>query len=116
MTPDIASIVNFVKENWDELLLLIFTIVQCFYCFVNLKDRDFYIFFIYAPVYFPTLLLLVASLFFNLSWRMLSGYVIGASLVTIVTLLCYGKGGEYTKKVIANGLFTVFVCFSLLLG
>ena len=111
-----ASIVDFVKENWDELLLLIFTIIQCVWCFIWLKRRDFYIFFTDSAVYFPTLLLLVASLFFNTTWRLLSGYVVGASLVSVVSMVCYFKGGENTKKAILNGLFTVFVALSLILG
>ena len=116
MTLDFASIVNFLKENWDELLLLVFAIVQCVLCFIWLKRREFYIFFTDAPVYFPTLLLLVASLFFNTTWNLLSGYVVGASIVMVVSNLCYNSGGEYTKKAIVNGLFTVWVSLSLILA
>ena len=115
MPFDVASIINFVKENWDELILLGFVIVQCISCVVMLFQKKFTTLLEPASIYFPALVLLVASLFFNLSWNMLSGYVLGSSLMLSIGLWNpYYDVGKKGKKVMANGFFTVMICLSLI--
>ena len=119
MTPEIAtmdagSIVDFLKNNWDEVLLLLFTVIQCFTCIIMLFRRKPSYFFMFAPVYYPALALLVASLFYNTSWMLLTGYVIGSSLTMSVALWSYGGDEKNVGKAMANGFFTVMICAHLI--
>ena len=116
MTLDFVSIADFVIKNRSDLSLLIFIITQCFWCFVCIKKGKIALFFMDAAVYFPALVLLVASLFFNTTWNLLSGYVVGSSLISAVSMICWNDKDKHTIKTIINILFTVWAAFSLILG
>lgn len=123
MTFDINSIsasfiFNFLKEYWDELVLLGYTAVQCVKSVKSIFDGIPSIFLICAPVYFPTLIFLIASIFFNVSRMMFTGYIVGASimLVLLVNVMNEIKKDEELKKMASNGMFTVILCGALIFG
>ena len=146
---DIGSMVDFVMKNLEEIGLLIFATVQCFLCtrkllfskgsfgFVSSKFSSFLW---DAMVYYPTLGLVVANLFFNTSWRLLTGYLLGVSLQMLLSLgrekMAENKGPDIsdvenieeikwrfkkheerskkTGEVLAKAAFTFLVCLSLI--
>ena len=110
---DAAFIVDFLKENGDELALLIFAAVQSFLCFWRLKEKEYTYFLLDAALYFPAVVLVFASLFCNVTWNMLSGYVMGASLFTLISTWGDDDGDN---EFISKGVFTVLFCLSLALG
>ncbi len=121
MTFDINSIsasfiFAFLKENWDELVLLGYTIARCVDSIKSLIERDFYGFLVYAAVYFPTFVFLAASLFFNISRMMFTGYVVSASLMFLLLVNLIENKNESEKKMLSNGMFTVILCGSLIFG
>ena len=121
MTPEVTTgfigeVANFLKDNWDEVLLLGFTVIQCLTCIIMLFRRDLPYFLMFAPVYYPALVLLVASLFYNTSWMLLTGYVVGSSLTMSVALWSYGGDEKNVGKAMANGFFTVMICAHLIFG
>ncbi len=113
---DLSTVVNYLKENWDEVLLLGFTIVQCMIAIICLFRKYSDYFFMFGPIYFPTLVLLIAKMFFGVSWVALTGYVVGASVVMLVSLWGSGIEDKNIGKMIANGAFTAVLCLSLLFG
>ena len=114
MALDIASIdtksmVNFLDGNGDEIGLLIFAAIQCIVCVAKFlfskreKTIDmgskFSSFLWDGLVYFPTLILLVANLFFDTSRNLLTGYVLGASLHMVLSLWQdQTRESEYQKE------------------
>ena len=111
-----GTFVDFIRGNWDDIILLAFTLVQCFRCIIRLFKRDFSFFFMFAPVYFPALVLLAAGLLYNTSWLLLTGYVVGSSLTMSVALWAYSAEDNSVGKPMANGFFTVLFCLHLILG
>ena len=121
MAPEIAfmdagSLVEFLRGNWDDIVLLAFTLIQCFRCIIMLFRRKFGSFFMFAPVYFPALVLLAAGLLYNTSWMLLTGYVLGSSLVMSFALWSCGGEDKSVGKIMANGFFTVLFCLHLIWG
>lgn len=111
-----GTFVDFIRGNWDDIILLAFTLVQCFRCITLLFRRKFDLFFMFAPVYFPALVLLTAGLLYNTSWMLLTGYVVGSSLTMSVALWSFKSEDNSAGKIIANGFFTVLFCLHLILG
>ena len=113
---DASTIVGYLKANWDEVLLLGFTVVQCMTAIISLFRKQLDFFFMFAPVYFPTLILLIASMFYGQSWIALTGYVVGASITMLVTLWSSSIEHKSIGKMITNGAFTAILCLSLIFG
>lgn len=111
-----GGLLEFLRGNWDDIILLAFTLVQCFRCIIMLFKRDFSAFFMFAPVYYPALVLLCAGLLYNTSWMLLTGYVVGSSLTMSVGLWSYQTEDNSAGKIMANGFFTVLFCLHLILG
>lgn len=117
MTLDVAFMVNFAKENWDELALLVFTFVMFIISFAGLFNRNFFGFLEMISVYFPALVFLVAKLFYNTSWMLLTGYVAGSSLALSISFFAVKDDNDKTTaKIKANGIFTAVICLSLIFG
>ena len=111
-----GTFVDFIRGNWDDIILLAFTLVQCFRCIIMLFKREFSSFLMFAPVYFPALVLLTAGLLYNTSWMLLTGYVVGSSLTMSVALWGNKSEDDSTGKFMANGFFTVLFCLHLILS
>lgn len=111
-----GTFVDFIRGNWDDIILLAFTLVQCFRCIIMIFKGKFSSFFMFAPVYFPALVLLTAGLLYNTSWMLLTGYVVGSSLTMSVALWSIKSEDNSTGKFMANGFFTVLFCLHLILS
>ena len=107
---------NFFKENWDEFALMCFSSFQLGVCIRWLEKRYIKDFLIFASVYVPTLVLLGARMLFNTSWPILTGFVVGSSLVFALWQKSARGENEYTDKTASNGFFAVMLSLSLLLG
>ena len=119
MTPEVTTgfigeVANFLKDNWDGVLLLGFTAVQCLLCILTLFQGKIFAALMAGAVYYPAAVLLVGSMFFGESWMMLTGYVVGVSLTYSVAL--WGVKDESLSKPMTNGFFTVVLCLSLIFG
>ena len=82
---DFNTILEYCKANWDEILLLGFTVIQCILIIVSIFQKRWDTLLLYAPVYFPTLILLIAKMFYGQSWMALTSYVVGTSIAMLVS-------------------------------
>ena len=111
---DLEAIGIYLKENWKVLFLLAFTAVQCISTVFYLFQKRWDSFFMCAPVYFPTLILLIAGTFLGLSWPALTGYVVGISLTLTLALWGHTDGTATSGELITNAISTVMICLHLL--
>ena len=112
--PELNTMIDYCKENWSDVLLLAFTVWQCISTIACLLQKRWDSFFMCAPVYFPTLFLLVANMFFGLSWPALTGYVLGISLTMTISVWTYSDGTGSSGKIISNAISTILICLYLL--
>ena len=114
-TLNLRSIVDFLYSNWDEILLL------GFFAYMSFLDilvciEDIWGYFIHLFRSIPTTVLLIARLFFGKTWMLLTGYVIGACIWEVLTILSIEKRNDDLSKMLVNGFFTILLCFKLLFG
>ena len=110
----IETLLDYVKNNSSTALLFVFTVLQCINVIYLLFKKEISAALMNAAVYFPTLVMLIADVFYGLSWNGLTGYVLGISIT--LSLAIFNNDGKNLKEVASKASTTILLCLHLIFG